>query len=114
MIFITFINCLLNFQDAVKLQKVMQTKAQELLDLGHQVCTIISYVIQKKKSMLRFIFQYSDSEDDSADDDLQSTSRTSKKFARSPRCLTRGKYLNNIPLKRRLYALCKCLMDYTV
>jgi len=61
------------------------------------------------------LFQYSDSEDDSADDDLShSTSRTSKKFARSPRCLTRGKYLNNIPLKRRLYALCKCLMDYTV
>ncbi|XP_025412250.1 protein polybromo-1 isoform X3 [Sipha flava] len=81
------------YKDAVKLQKVMQTKAQELLDLAHQ---------------------YSDSEDDSADDDLShSTSRTSKKFARSPRCLTRGKYLNNIPLKRRLYALCKCLMDYT-
>lgn len=43
-----------------------------------------------------------------------STSRSSKKFARSPRCLTRGKYLNNVPLKRRMYALCKCLMDYTV
>ncbi|VVC46092.1 Hypothetical protein CINCED_3A003697 [Cinara cedri] len=80
------------YKDAVKLQKIMQTKAQELLDLGHQ---------------------YSDSEDDSADDELQSTSRVSKKFVRSPRCLTRGKYLNNIPLKRRLYALCKCLMDYT-
>jgi protein polybromo-1 len=68
-----------------------------------------------KKYFCNLFFQYSDSEDDSADDDLShSTSRTSKKFARSPRCLTRGKYLNNIPLKRRLYALCKCLMDYTV
>ncbi|XP_050428093.1 protein polybromo-1 isoform X2 [Adelges cooleyi] len=80
------------YKDAVKLQKIMQTKAQELLDLGHQ---------------------YSDSEDDSADDELNQTVRHSKKFNRSPRCLTRGKYLNNIPLKRRLYALCKCLMDYT-
>lgn len=59
-------------------------------------------------------FKYSDNEDDSADDESHSISRTSKKFSKSPRCLTRGKYLNNIPLKRRLFALCKCLMDYTV
>lgn len=31
---------LFNFKDAVKLQKIMQIKAQELLDLGHQVCII--------------------------------------------------------------------------
>lgn len=70
-------------------------------------------VYDKNKLMKMVFFQYSDSEDDSADDETQPT-KTSKKFARSPRCLTRGKYLNNIPLKRRLYALCKCLMDYTV
>jgi len=34
-----------NEKDAIKLQKVMQTKAQELLDLGHQVCIINLYVI---------------------------------------------------------------------
>lgn len=28
------------YKDAVKLQKIMQIKAQELLDLGHQVCII--------------------------------------------------------------------------
>lgn len=31
-----------NYKDAVRLQKIMQTKAQELLDLGHQVCTILN------------------------------------------------------------------------
>lgn len=31
---------LFNYKDAVKLQKIMQIKAQELLDLGHQVCII--------------------------------------------------------------------------
>lgn len=38
-----------NFKDAVKLQKIMQTKAQELLDLGHQVCIIEIYVLIKMR-----------------------------------------------------------------
>ncbi|KAK9506268.1 hypothetical protein O3M35_008237 [Rhynocoris fuscipes] len=86
------------YKDAVKLQKVMQKKVQELLDFDHQ---------------------YSASEDDSADEPsvvkkppkpiLPGTTTTP---AGPSRLLTKGKYLDNIPLKRRLYSLCKCLMNY--
>ncbi|XP_065223085.1 protein polybromo-1 isoform X3 [Planococcus citri] len=72
------------YKDAVKLQKDMQNKVQELLDFQNQ---------------------YSDSEDDSADE-------PTAKRVKSSKALTRGKYLNNIPLKRRLYSLCKCIKDY--
>uniref|UniRef100_A0A1B6CN38 Protein polybromo-1 n=1 Tax=Clastoptera arizonana TaxID=38151 RepID=A0A1B6CN38_9HEMI len=78
------------YKDAVKLQKLMQAKVQELLELDHQ---------------------YSDSEDDSADDQPQQPV-IKQQTAKSTRCLTRGKYLNNIPLKRRLYTLCKCLIEH--
>ncbi|XP_018906134.2 protein polybromo-1 isoform X2 [Bemisia tabaci] len=78
------------YKHAVKLQKIMQSKVKELLDFDHQ---------------------YSDSDDDSADEQTTPTTKRSK-VSKSPRCLTRGKYMSNIPLKRRLYALCKCLMDY--
>lgn len=57
------------------------------------------------------LWQYSDSEDDSGDEPPPKAQVTSKG---STRCLTRGKYLDNIPLKRRLYSLCKCLIDYVV
>lgn len=80
------------YKHAVKLQKIMQSKVKELLDFDHQ---------------------YSDSDDDSADEQTTPTTKRSK-VSKSPRCLTRGKYMSNIPLKRRLYALCKCLMDYKV
>ncbi|XP_054286185.1 protein polybromo-1-like isoform X2 [Macrosteles quadrilineatus] len=78
------------YKDAVKLQKLMQAKVQELLELDHQ---------------------YSDSEDDSGGD--EPPPKTVVTSRGSTRCLTRGKYLDNIPLKRRLYSLCKCLIDYT-
>ncbi|XP_046678722.1 protein polybromo-1 isoform X3 [Homalodisca vitripennis] len=77
------------YKDAVKLQKLMQSKVQELLELDHQ---------------------YSDSEDDSGDEPAPPKTVVTSKG--STRCLTRGKYLDNIPLKRRLYSLCKCLIDY--
>lgn len=76
------------YKDAVKLQKLMQAKVQELLDLDHQ---------------------YSD---DSAAEDDSTDEPPLKKISKSTRCLTRGKYLDNIPLKRRLYSLCKCLIEY--
>lgn len=59
------------------------------------------------ENIIFFSFQYSDSEDDSADE------RATKRV-KSSKVLTRGKYLNNIPLKRRLYSLCKCLMEFVV
>ncbi|XP_073978285.1 protein polybromo isoform X2 [Rhodnius prolixus] len=84
------------YKDAVKLQKIMQKRVQELLEFDHQ---------------------YSASEDDSADEPsvvkkapkpiLPGTTTTGPS-----RLLTKGKYLDNIPLKRRLYSLCKCLMNY--
>ncbi|XP_075218433.1 protein polybromo isoform X4 [Lycorma delicatula] len=84
------------YKDAAKLQKVMQSKVQELLEVDHQ---------------------YSESEDESSAEVVPEAvepppDEPPKKLSKAHRCLTRGKYLDNIPLKRRLYSLCKCLIDY--
>ncbi|XP_014249170.1 protein polybromo-1 isoform X5 [Cimex lectularius] len=103
------------YKDAVKLQKLMQKRVKELLDFDHQ---------------------YSASEDDSEPEPQPKTPKSSIKLppqtplpgtiggpppgtpvtpqapASTTRLLTRGKYLDNIPLKRRLYSLCKCVMNY--
>lgn len=46
-----------NYKDAVKLQKIMQTKAQELLDLSHQVCILKRY-FSTNKLLLTFIISF--------------------------------------------------------
>ncbi|CAH1403720.1 unnamed protein product [Nezara viridula] len=97
------------YKDALKLQKIMQKRVQELLDFDHQ---------------------YSASEDDSVDETPSKKPRACNSGSSTPtstphpvpvmptststtnRLLTRGKYLDNIPLKKRLYSLCKCLMQY--
>ncbi|KAL1139328.1 hypothetical protein AAG570_006314 [Ranatra chinensis] len=79
------------YKDAVKLQKLMQKRVQELLDFDHQ---------------------YSASEDDSVDETPVKKTPKATSVNATTRLLTRGKYLDNIPLKRRLYSLCKCVMQY--
>lgn len=94
------------YKDAVRLQKLMQKKVQELLEFDHQ---------------------YSASEDDSVDEPPAKKPRPNNNSGNSTptstpvpptpvhstnKLLTKGKYLDNIPLKKRLYSLCKCLMQY--
>ncbi|KAI5696147.1 hypothetical protein M8J75_008836 [Diaphorina citri] len=84
------------YRDAVKLQKLMQRKVQEVLDREGRN-------------------QYDEESDSDEEQEGARVVRARQKVAstsKSPRALTRGKYLDNKPLKRRLYTLCKCLMDY--
>ncbi|XP_039291348.1 protein polybromo-1 isoform X3 [Nilaparvata lugens] len=79
------------YKDAVKLQKVMQSKVQELLECDHQ---------------------YSDSDEEEGGGGVGKRGGRGAGVSTPHRCITRGKYMHNIPLKRRLYSLCKCLIDY--
>ncbi|XP_063225163.1 protein polybromo-1 isoform X3 [Bacillus rossius redtenbacheri] len=72
------------YKDAVKLQKLMQTKVHEILDLE----------------------QDSDSDGDSDD---RSRKRSRGKFSVTPKVL---RYKDDLPLKKRLHALGKCLLEY--
>lgn len=70
----------------MKLQKIMQEKVQELLEFD---------------------------QDSDSDCESESNSQT-KLIKRASNVLTRGKYKDNIPLKKRLYALVKCVIEYVV
>ncbi|XP_074113520.1 protein polybromo isoform X2 [Cotesia typhae] len=72
------------YKCAVKLQKIMQEKVQELLEFD---------------------------QDSDSDCGSESNSQT-KLIKRASNVLTRGKYKDNIPLKKRLYALVKCVIEY--
>ncbi|XP_058792072.1 protein polybromo-1 isoform X2 [Phymastichus coffea] len=72
------------YKFAVKLQKVMQEKVQELLEFD----------------------QESESEEEN---DVNSHPKLVK---RASNLLTRGKYKDNIPLKKRLHKLVKCVVEY--
>ncbi|XP_043487082.1 protein polybromo-1 isoform X7 [Polistes fuscatus] len=80
------------YKCAVKLQKIMQEKVQELLEFD-----------QVNKSY------YKDSDSDS---ESENSSQQPKLIKRASNLLTRGKYKDNIPLKKRLYALVKCVIEY--
>ncbi|XP_034942972.1 protein polybromo-1 isoform X2 [Chelonus insularis] len=72
------------YKCAVKLQKIMQEKVQELLEF-----------------------------DQDSDSDCESESNSQPKLIkRASNILTRGKYKDNIPLKKRLHALVKCVIEY--
>ncbi|XP_008204836.3 protein polybromo-1 isoform X2 [Nasonia vitripennis] len=71
------------YKFAVKLQKVMQEKVQELLEFD----------------------QESESED-------EPDNAHPKLIKRASNILTRGKYKDNIPLKKRLHKLVKCVIEY--
>lgn len=71
------------YKCALKLQKIMQEKVQELLEFDQ-------------------------------DSDSESDSEQPKLIKRAPSLLTRGKYKDNIPLKKRLYALVKCVIEFMV
>ncbi|XP_023290298.1 protein polybromo-1 isoform X3 [Orussus abietinus] len=73
------------YKCAVKLQKLMQEKVQELLEFD----------------------QDSESESES-----ENNSQQPKLIKRASNLLTRGKYKDNIPLKKRLHALVKCVIEY--
>ncbi|XP_076295789.1 protein polybromo isoform X8 [Lasioglossum baleicum] len=75
------------YKCAVKLQKIMQEKVQELLEFD----------------------QVNDSDSDS---EFENSSHQPKLIKRASNLLTRGKYKDNIPLKKRLYALVKCVIEY--
>ncbi|XP_063981856.1 protein polybromo-1 isoform X1 [Diachasmimorpha longicaudata] len=72
------------YKCSVKLQKMMQEKVQELLEF-----------------------------DQDSDSDCESeTNSQPKLLKRASNMLTRGKYKDNIPLKKRLHALVKCVIEY--
>ncbi|KAK0181294.1 hypothetical protein PV327_003587 [Microctonus hyperodae] len=72
------------YRNATRLQKIMQEKVQELLEF-----------------------------DQDSDSDCGSESNSQPKFMkRASNILTRGKYKDNIPLKKRLYALVKCVIEF--
>nr|XP_034176310.1 LOW QUALITY PROTEIN: protein polybromo-1 [Osmia lignaria] len=73
------------YKCAVKLQKIMQEKVQELLEFD---------------------------QDSDSDSEFENSSHQPKLIKRASNLLTRGKYKDNIPLKKRLYALVKCVMEY--
>lgn len=53
--------------------------------------------------------------DQDSDSDCGSESNSQPKLMkRASNILTRGKYKDNIPLKKRLYALVKCVIEYMV
>lgn len=72
------------YKCAVKLQKIMQEKVQELLEFDRE----------------------SESESETE------CNQQPKLIKRASNLLTRGKYKDNIPLKKRLYALVKCVVEY--
>ncbi|XP_036150298.1 protein polybromo-1 isoform X6 [Monomorium pharaonis] len=73
------------YKCAVKLQKIMQEKVQELLEFD---------------------------QDSDSDSESENSSQQPKLIKRASNLLTRGKYKDNIPLKKRLYALVKCVIEY--
>ncbi|XP_076380788.1 protein polybromo isoform X5 [Megalopta genalis] len=73
------------YKSAVKLQKIMQEKVQELLEFD---------------------------QDSDSDSEFENSSHQPKLIKRASNLLTRGKYKDNIPLKKRLYALVKCVIEY--
>ncbi|XP_028520527.1 protein polybromo-1 isoform X2 [Apis cerana] len=73
------------YKCAVKLQKIMQEKVQELLEFD---------------------------QDSDSDSEFENSSHQPKLIKRASNLLTRGKYKDNIPLKKRLYALVKCVIEY--
>ncbi|CAL7944798.1 unnamed protein product [Xylocopa violacea] len=73
------------YKSAVKLQKIMQEKVQELLEFD---------------------------QDSDSDSEFENNSHQPKLIKRASNLLTRGKYKDNIPLKKRLYALVKCVIEY--
>ncbi|BES94930.1 BAH [Nesidiocoris tenuis] len=83
------------YKDAAKLQKIMQKRVKELLDFDEE---------------------YSGSEDDSNDEPPKKIAKQSATPSQpqvpAPKLLTKGKYMDNLPLKKRLYVLCKTLMNY--
>ncbi|XP_011164312.1 protein polybromo-1 [Solenopsis invicta] len=73
------------YKCAVKLQKIMQEKVQELLEFD---------------------------QDSDSDSESENSSQQPKLIKRASNLLTRGKYKDNIPLKKRLYTLVKCVIEY--
>ncbi|XP_026831166.1 protein polybromo-1 isoform X10 [Ooceraea biroi] len=73
------------YKCAVKLQKIMQEKVQELLEFD---------------------------QDSDSDSESENSSQQPRLIKRASNLLTRGKYKDNIPLKKRLYALVKCVIEY--
>ncbi|XP_011690266.1 PREDICTED: protein polybromo-1 isoform X2 [Wasmannia auropunctata] len=73
------------YKCAAKLQKIMQEKVQELLEFD---------------------------QDSDSDSESENSSQQPKLIKRASNLLTRGKYKDNIPLKKRLYALVKCVIEY--
>ncbi|XP_043583645.1 protein polybromo-1 isoform X5 [Bombus pyrosoma] len=73
------------YKCAVKLQKIMQEKVHELLEFD---------------------------QDSDSDSEFENSSHQPKLIKRASNLLTRGKYKDNIPLKKRLYALVKCVIEY--
>ncbi|XP_033210507.1 protein polybromo-1 isoform X3 [Belonocnema kinseyi] len=73
------------YKCSVKLQKIMQEKVQELLEFDRE----------------------SESESET-----ECNQQQPKLIKRASVLLTRGKYKDNIPLKKRLYALVKCAVEY--
>ncbi|KAJ8985335.1 hypothetical protein NQ317_008366 [Molorchus minor] len=90
------------YRDAVKLQKLMQTKVQELLDIDQ----VTQRVTNKNRK--------------DGDNDIEPTP-TKKKPGPKPKNPTSGHTptrgrppKDSIPLKKRLHALAKYMLDYTV
>lgn len=54
------------------------------------------------------------SQDSDSDSESENSSHQPKLIKRASNLLTRGKYKDNIPLKKRLYALVKCVIEYVV
>ncbi|XP_046750131.1 protein polybromo-1 isoform X6 [Diprion similis] len=73
------------YKCAAKLQKIMQEKVQELLEFD---------------------------QDSESDSDSENNLQQPKLIKRASNVLTRGKYKDNVPLKKRLHVLVKCVMEY--
>lgn len=53
-------------------------------------------------------------QDSDSDSESENSSYQPKLIKRASNLLTRGKYKDNIPLKKRLYTLVKCVIEYVV
>lgn len=95
----------------------MQEKVQELLEfdqVSKPRATFLSDISHKVESMLVTLTFNNWFQDSESDSDSENNLQQPKLIKRASNVLTRGKYKDNVPLKKRLHVLVKCVMEYVV
>lgn len=67
-----------------------------------------------KMFQMQIVLRFQYLQDSDSDSESENSSQQPKLIKRASNLLTRGKYKDNIPLKKRLYALVKCVIEYVV